>query len=156
MHVFSRHRNTYLQIPAPVGAALMSLCATMCRYFSRNTNIYLLLYVSLSSCIFAKIPAHTAPISAPVPAPVSAPVSALVSAPISARLHRLLRGCIAVASPSHRRRIAVASHRHRIASLQETQATCGLHWDQICQRCSRIVARGLKKWSLSSGLWVKP
>jgi hypothetical protein len=51
---------------------------------------------------------------------------------------RFLRGCIAVcavASPSHRRRIAVASphsiaaasHRRSIASLHKTQATCRLH-----------------------------
>jgi hypothetical protein len=61
--------------------------------------------LSLSCCIFAKILAYTAPISAPV------------SAPVSTRLHRRLRGRIAVASPSHRRRIA-ASHRSRIASPQ--------------------------------------
>ena len=80
----------------------MSLCATICRYFSKNTYRYLLLYLSLSSCIFAKIPAHTAPVSAPVSVPISAP--------ISARLHRHDGGAIcAVASPYHRRRIAVAS-----------------------------------------------
>ncbi len=55
--------------------------------------------MSLSSCIFTKIPAHTALVSAPV------------SAPVSARLHRRLRSRIAVASPSHRHRIASAPHR---------------------------------------------
>jgi hypothetical protein len=50
-----------------------------------------------------KLPARTVPVSAPV------------SAQVPARLHRRLRGCIAVASPSHRRRIAVASP-HRIAA----------------------------------------
>ena len=37
----------------------MSLCAGICRYFAWNTYTYLLLYVSLSCCIFAKLPAYT-------------------------------------------------------------------------------------------------
>jgi hypothetical protein len=81
--------------------------------------------------------------------------------PISVRLYRHLRDCIAVAmpcvtvaSPWHRRGIA-ASHRRCIASLHETQPTCQLHWNYIFQWCGRLVARGLKMWSLSSGLWAK-
>ena len=52
MHVFSRHTVTYLQIPAQWVAALMSLCATMCMYFARNTCTYLHWFVSLCSSIF--------------------------------------------------------------------------------------------------------
>jgi hypothetical protein len=73
----------------------------------------------------SEILAHTAPVTA-VSAPVFCAGFCAVSAPVSARLHRSLRGCIAVASPSHRHRIA-ASHRRRIASLHEMQATCRLH-----------------------------
>jgi len=64
-----------------------------------------------------EISAYSAPVSAPVySAPVSAPVSvrrqcAVVSPSVQSHRRR-----IAVASPSHRRRIA-ASHRRRIASL---------------------------------------
>ena len=64
-----------------------------------------------------EISAYSAPVSAPVySAPVSAPVSvrrqcAVVSPSVHSHRRR-----IAVASPSHRRRIA-ASHRRRIASL---------------------------------------
>jgi hypothetical protein len=87
----------------------------MCRYFERNTCKYLLLYVSLSCCIFKEIPLDTAPFSAPFSAPISAPVSA----------HRHLRGRVAVASLLHRRRIAVtspdriaaASRRGRVADF---------------------------------------
>ena len=75
----------------------------------------------------------------------------------SARLCRRLCSRIAVASPSHRRRIAVASpHRIGAASRRWRRlATCRLHKNYICQWCSRLVARGLKKWGLSSGLWAK-
>ena len=104
---FSRHKNTYLQIPAQWWATLMSLCATMCRYFCKK---YL----------------HT----------------------LRQFLRRFLRCCIAicaVASPSHRR---IASAPHRVATV-----AWQLHWNYNCQWCHRLVARGLKKWSLdNSGL----
>jgi hypothetical protein len=77
-----------------------ALCVTILLYFARNTCIYCAGFCS--------------------------GFSAPDSAPVSARLHRHLRGRIAVASPSHRRRIST-SHRPRIASLHETQATCRLH-----------------------------
>ncbi len=101
VHVFSRRRNTYLQIPAlhwsrrVGGSTDVTMCNKVqvfrCMYFPRNTCI-----PALSCCIFAKIPGHTAP--------AYAPASALVSAPVSA-----------VSSPSAR------SHRRRIESLQEVE-----------------------------------
>ena len=104
-----------------------------CRYFCSNTCTYLLLYVSLSACIFVR---NTCTYCAGYGGFCAGFLRRFlrgfcagfcaVSAPVSARLHRSLRGCIAVASPSHRHRIA-ASHRRRIASLHEMQATCGLH-----------------------------
>ena len=46
----------------------------------------------------------------------------MVSAPVSARFHRRLRGYIAVASPSHFRRIAIAlPHRIGAASRRCTK-----------------------------------
>jgi hypothetical protein len=78
----------------------------MCRYFERNICKYLLLYVSLSFCIFGgNTFTYCAGFCAGF-APVSAPDS-----------RRFLRIAIcAVASPSHRCCIAVASHRRRVAS----------------------------------------
>jgi hypothetical protein len=78
----------------------------MCRYFERNICKYLLLYVSLSFCIFGgNTFTYCAGFCAGF-APVSAPDS-----------RRFLRIAIcAVASPSHRCCIAVASHRRPVAS----------------------------------------
>ena len=129
MHVFSRHTVTYLQIPAQWVAALMSLCATMCMYFARNTCTYLHWFVSLCSsifyentCTYLQIPTVGMCRYLTVFFSGFCAGFCAVSSP-PARLHRRR---IAVAFPSHRHRIAT-SHWRRIASLHETQATCRLH-----------------------------
>jgi hypothetical protein len=117
---FFRHKTTYLQIPAQWWAALMSLCATIRRYFAGNTCKYLLLlrcmYHSTITVLlyFCKKYLHI--------------LRRFLRRFLRWFLRWFLRGCIAVcavasvASLLHRCRIAVASP-HRIASL----ATCRLH-----------------------------
>jgi hypothetical protein len=91
----------------------MSLCATMYRYFARNTCTYLLLYVSLSCCIFSRITCiYCAGFCAGFCASFCAGFCAgfcAVESP-SAQTHRRR---MAVASPSHRR---IASAPNRVAA----------------------------------------
>jgi hypothetical protein len=68
----------------------------------------------------------------------TAPVSVLVSAPVSAWLHRRLRGRIAVASPSHHRRIALAPHSVAARNAGDLPTSLELHMPVVQPtRCTR-------------------
>jgi hypothetical protein len=113
-----------LQIPAQRGLALMSPSATRCRYFLRNTCTYPLMYVSLSSLIFAK---KTCAYCAGFCTGFCTGFCAVESR--SVRSHHSF---IAIALPSHRR-IASApqpSHRHRIGAIGASRRCTNRRWPE--------------------------
>ena len=114
--------STYIASFVPEIPTAVSV--TILLYFDQDTYTYLLLYAP----VLIKIPTHT-------------------YCCMRRFLRRFLRGCVAVCavvSPSHRR---IASAPHRVATV-----AWRLHWNYNCQWCHRLVARGLKKCSHSSGL----
>ena len=126
-----------------------------CRYFCSNTCTYLLLYVSLSACIFVR---NTCTYCAGYGGFCAGFLRRFLRGfcAVSARfLRRFLRGCIAVcavALQSHRRRIA-ASHR-RIASAPHRVAARNIR--RLADFIRITFASGpadslRKKWSL----WAK-